>query len=195
MQTSTPTFKEAYELKIGSLVEKKGKFSYLSWPHAVKHLRENYPDATWIVHENPQGLPFFEVNAGAMVKVSIVLNDKTYTQWLPVLNYQNKPITEPNSFEINTSIMRCLAKAVGIATGIGLGLYSGEDLPVEEKEDVDYWEKQADHHDKTVEMLGTWYKDNVEDFKNHLSTAQVKQVNTYVSNLKDAVAEAAKEEA
>lgn len=125
-------FKEAYELKIGDHVEKKGKYSYLSWCYAVKHIRENFPEATWIIHENVDGFPCFFHNDQAMVKISVNINEKEHTQWHPVLNYQNKPINKPSVFEINTAIQRCLAKAVAISTGIGLGLYAGEDLPKEE---------------------------------------------------------------
>lgn len=129
-------FATAYELQIGQHVEKKGKFSYLSWAYAVRYLRENLPDATWTIHENANGLPIFStVSGGHMVKVSVHIADKTYTQWHPILNNQNKPILEPSTFDINTSIHRCLTKAIAIATGIGLGLYAGEDLPKEEGEE------------------------------------------------------------
>ena len=36
---------------------------------------------------------------------------------------------EPNAMDINKSIQRCLAKVIGIATGLGMSLYVGEDLP------------------------------------------------------------------
>jgi len=136
-------FKQAYDLKIGKHVEKKGRFSYLSWVFAVKYLRENFPEAQWIIHETEDKSPCFKVPVGYMVKVSVMVEGQPYTQWHPVLNHQNKPIPEPNSFEINTSIQRCLTKAIGLATGIGLALYAGEDLPKEEKEVVPITETQA----------------------------------------------------
>ena len=46
---------------------------------------------------------------------------------LPVLNYANKPLQNPNSFEVNTSLQRCLAKAIALH-GMGVQVYSGEDL-------------------------------------------------------------------
>ena len=39
------------------------------------------------------------------------------------------PIAAPTAFDINTSIQRCLVKAIALH-GLGLSLYSGEDLPV-----------------------------------------------------------------
>ena len=52
-----------------------------------------------------------------------------FKQVHPVLNHKNKTIENPNAFEINTSIQRCLVKAIALATGIGLHIYAGEDLP------------------------------------------------------------------
>jgi hypothetical protein len=46
---------------------------------------------------------------------------------LPVLNYANKAIQNPNSFEVNTSLQRCLAKAIALH-GMGVHIYSGEDI-------------------------------------------------------------------
>ena len=128
-------FAEAYKLPIGEYVEKKGKFAYLSWCYAVRFLRENYPDALWTIHENEHGLPIFSVGDSHLVKVSVTLDGKAFTQWHPILDNNNKPIKEPSTFHINTSIHRALTKAIGIATGIGLGLYAGEDLPKDEHDD------------------------------------------------------------
>ena len=50
------------------------------------------------------------------------------TQIHPVLDNQNKTINAPNAFQINTSIQRCLAKAIALH-GLGIHLYAGEDLP------------------------------------------------------------------
>lgn len=128
-------FTEAYGLEIGKYVEKKGKFSYLSWCYAVRFLREHFPAATWRVCENEKGLPLFSMDGGHFVKIELLLGEgESFTQWMPVLNAQNKPIPSPTVFDINTSIQRGLTKCIAMATGIGLGLYAGEDLPGDEKE-------------------------------------------------------------
>lgn len=128
-------FTEAYGLEIGKYVEKKGKFSYLSWCYAVRFLREHFPAATWRVCENDKGLPLFSMDGGHFVKIELLLGEgESFTQWMPVLNAQNKPIPSPTVFDINTSIQRGLTKCIAMATGIGLGLYAGEDLPGDEKE-------------------------------------------------------------
>ena len=46
---------------------------------------------------------------------------------LPVLNNYNKPIKNPDSMDVNTSLQRCLAKAVALH-GLGVHVYSGEDI-------------------------------------------------------------------
>ena len=45
-----------------------------------------------------------------------------------MLDAKNRPIAEPSSFDINTSIQRCLVKAIALH-GLGLYIYAGEDLP------------------------------------------------------------------
>jgi hypothetical protein len=50
------------------------------------------------------------------------------TQIHPVLDARNRPILAPSSFDINTSIQRCLVKATALH-GLGLYIYAGEDLP------------------------------------------------------------------
>jgi len=47
------------------------------------------------------------------------------------LDNRNQTIHEPNAFQINTSIQRCLAKAIALH-GLGLYIYAGEDLPVDD---------------------------------------------------------------
>ena len=63
-----------------------------------------------------------------MVFCTVVANDIARTAQLPVMDYRNKPIAEPDSFAVNTAMQRCLAKAIALH-GIGLYIYNGEDLP------------------------------------------------------------------
>lgn len=115
---------------VSKYVEKKGRFSYLSWTYAVEQLKTYDHEATWEVVRF-DGLPFLKTECGYFVEVAVTVKGVTISQIHPVLNHQNKPIAEPNAFEINTSIQRCLVKAIAIATGLGLYIYSGEDLPPE----------------------------------------------------------------
>jgi len=47
---------------------------------------------------------------------------------LPVMDYKNKAIVNPDAFAVNTAIMRCMTKALSLH-GLGLYIYAGEDLP------------------------------------------------------------------
>ena len=126
---TTNYFTELDLVDVTRNIEKKGKFSYLSWAYAVRELKKRHPSATWIVHEyGEKGVPFVATECGYFVKVTVIVNDVEMTQVHPVLNHQNQPIAAPNSFQINTSIQRCLAKAIALH-GLGIHLYAGEDLP------------------------------------------------------------------
>jgi hypothetical protein len=53
---------------------------------------------------------------------------------LPVMDYKYQAIKNPNSFDINKNIQRCFVKNCALF-GLGLSLYSGEDLPEAPKEE------------------------------------------------------------
>jgi len=200
-------FSEAYKLPIGEHVEKKGKFSYLSWCYAVRFLRENFPESTWTIHENADGLPIFSIGQSHLVKITVHHDGKDFTQFHPILNGANKPVAEPNTFDINTSIQRGLTKAIGIATGIGLGLYAGEDLPKEEGEEkpkndhqavieklcawIDGYFAKAEEKGFTVETLEKWYsaQADVVKLKQSLDADSLSKVNGYYAQVKGAMAD------
>lgn len=117
-------------IDVSKYTEKKGMFTYLSWAWAVRELLRVDPKATWIIHEYgfDDSRPFMKTEAGYFVKVTVTVNSVPRTQVHPVLDNRNKAIEKPNAFEINTSIQRCLAKAIALH-GLGLYIYAGEDLP------------------------------------------------------------------
>jgi len=65
-----------------------------------------------------------------MVFVTVTIFGKPMTCQLPVMDFRNKAITNPDAFAVNTAIMRCMTKALSLH-GLGLYIYSGEDLPEE----------------------------------------------------------------
>ena len=130
METKS-TFEILDKTNVNEFTEKKGKFTYLSWAWCVRELLRVAPDATWEVHEYgciAELRPYMKTGAGCFVKVTVTVNEIPRTQVHPVLDNRNKSINEPNAFEINTSIQRCLAKAIALH-GLGLYIYAGEDLP------------------------------------------------------------------
>ena len=120
-------FVKLSKVDVSEHIEKKGQFSYLSWAWAVDQLRRVDPDAVWEV-KRFNGFPYMKTECGYFVEVAVTMNSVTLSQIHPVLDNRNKPINNPNSFQINTSIQRCLVKAIALH-GLGLYIYAGEDLP------------------------------------------------------------------
>ena len=114
-------------INVNDHIEKKGGFSYLSWPWAVSQLRLTDPAACWEV-KRFDGLPYLACDIGVFVEVAVTVQGITLSQLHPVLDGRNRPILAPTSFDINTSIQRCLVKAIALH-GLGLYIYAGEDLP------------------------------------------------------------------
>ena len=121
------SFRRLFQLDVANYVEKKGQFNYLSWPFAVAQLRLTDPSAYWEV-KRFDGLPYLSTDLGFFVEVAVTLEGVTLSQIHPVLDHKNRPIMAPSVFEINTSIQRCLVKAIALH-GLGLNIYAGEDLP------------------------------------------------------------------
>tara|TARA_Y100000034_G_scaffold91904_1_gene110967 strand:+ start:1402 stop:2013 length:612 start_codon:yes stop_codon:yes gene_type:complete len=119
-------------IDVSEYTEKKGNFTYLSWAWAVRELLKVDPQATWKICEYQQAdgetAPYMMTAAGAFVKVKVWVGGICREQVHPVLDNRNQTIEQPNAFHVNTSIMRCLTKAIALH-GLGLYIYAGEDLP------------------------------------------------------------------
>jgi hypothetical protein len=74
------------------------------------------------------GKPYMDVNGTGMVWVTVTLFGQPRTCMLPVMDYKNKPIPNPDAFAVNTAIMRCMTKALALH-GLGIYIYAGDDLP------------------------------------------------------------------
>ena len=122
-------------------VEKKNNLSYLSWAWAWAEALKADPKATFKV-EMFGDKCFMDVNGTAMVWVTVTVFDKPMTCQLPVMDYKNKAIPNPDAFAVNTAIMRCMTKALSLH-GLGLYIYAGEDLPEEEQRAAKEMDAQA----------------------------------------------------
>lgn len=127
-------FAQLSAINVSEHLEKKGQFAYLSWPYAVSQLRLFDETAVWEI-QRFNGLPYLTTDFGTFVEVAVTVRGITLSQIHPVLDSRNKPLLAPNSFDINTSIQRCLVKAIALH-GLGLNVYAGEDLPSSEAESV-----------------------------------------------------------
>ena len=135
------TFATLNQIDCSDNVDRKGQFSYLSWPFAVAELGKRSPEATWDVKkfplpEHPHCVaPYMETPVGYFVEVSVTVDGVTKSQVHPVLDHRNKPVPKPDTFQVNTAIQRCLVKAIALH-GLGLYIYAGEDLPEAPKPQV-----------------------------------------------------------
>jgi hypothetical protein len=131
------------KLNVNEHTEKKNNLTYLSWAWAWAEALKADASATFQVHTFADK-PYMDVNGTAMVWVTVVMFGKPMTCMLPVMDYRNKCVTNPDAFAVNTSIMRCMTKALALH-GLGLYIYAGEDLPEgEEKLSPDAQDAQKD---------------------------------------------------
>ena len=127
----------SYELlasiNVNEHIEKKNNLSYLSWAWAVDQLLRRDPSASWsYLHDESQGFrPYISIGDTAMVFCTVNAFGISRTAQLPVMDYKNKPISQPDSFAVNTAMMRALAKAIALH-GLGMYIYAGEDVPQED---------------------------------------------------------------
>lgn len=167
--TTENYFSKLAQIDCSEHVEKKGRFSYLSWAWAVKRLREVDPKATWEV-KRFDGAPYLKTDCGYFVEVEVTVQGLPLSQIHPILNNQNKPIAEPNSFDINTSIQRCLVKAIALH-GLGLYIYAGEDLPEIQEDPVS--SQQVGVIKLNIKKLATLRKVDEDTIKGYLSITEI----------------------
>ena len=115
------------KLDVNDLVEKKNGLTYLSWAWAWAEALKSDPAVTYKV-EMFGDKCFMDINGTAMVWVTVTMFGKPITCQLPVMDHRNKAIPNPDAFQVNTAIMRCMTKALSLH-GLGLYIYAGEDLP------------------------------------------------------------------
>ena len=120
-------FKEIRQINVGQHIEKKNGLSYLSWSWALDQLLQLDDAATW-EYLDPK-----RFGDTLMVFCRVTAFGKSRTAQLPVMNFRNQAISNPNAYDVNTAMQRCLAKAISLH-GIGLYIYAGEDIPIIENQ-------------------------------------------------------------
>lgn len=121
------SFAELAKINVNQHTEKKGNLTYLSWAWAVDQLLRQDDTASW-EYRFHDGKPYVQIGETCMVFCTVNAFGKYRTAQLPVMDYKNKAILNPDAMEVNTAMQRCLAKAIALH-GIGLYIYAGEDLP------------------------------------------------------------------
>jgi Protein of unknown function (DUF1071) len=116
-------YKELRQINVSQHIEKKNGLSYLSWSWALDQLLQLDDSATWEYLEPKK------FGDSMMVFCKVTAFGKSRTAQLPVMDFRNQAIPNPNAYQVNTAMQRCLAKAISLH-GIGLYIYAGEDLPI-----------------------------------------------------------------
>lgn len=173
------------KIDVSAHTEKKGQLTYLSWSWAWAEVLKIDPSATWEVVEF-NGLPIAILpDSTAMVKVIVTINSHAKSCWLPVMDNRNKAIEGPNAFDINKALMRCLTKAIGMH-GLGLYLYSGEDLPEgEEKKEEKKPENKIEKEEFATGMPAAVIADWISSFDSCMGVEELRtQVNDGLKSAK-----------
>lgn len=152
METKESIWSRLSKVDIDGYVEKKptsNDLKYLSWMAAWKLVNEQFPDDVSFQIKEWDGKPYLvDEPLGIMVQTSITIAGITRSQHLFVMDSKNKAqrtvpytiqkkgrdgkitdtvVEAATMFDINTAIMRCLAKNLAIF-GLGYELYLGEDI-------------------------------------------------------------------
>ena len=141
MEDKKSVFEVLSEISVKSKLEKKGQADYLSWANAWGMVKQAYPDSNYKITEFPEyiqtkngweptgrDVDYRQTSAGVEVEAVVTIKGESYSSKLFVMDYRNKPVFNPNYFDINKTQQRALVKALAIA-GLGLNVYAGEDLP------------------------------------------------------------------
>lgn len=154
-------FETLSKINVNDKTENKNGLTYLSWAWAWQEFKKIYPEATYTIKRNEQGMPYiYDENLGYMVFTEVKVGELIHEMWLPVMDSANKAmknrpytyqvreykygkatgnmiektVEAATMFDINKTIMRCLTKNLAMF-GLGLYIYAGEDLPEESVED------------------------------------------------------------
>ena len=170
-------FEKLYSINVNDKTEKKNGLTYLSWGWAWAEFCKVYPEATYKIYKNEQGLPYvYDPNTGYMCYVEVTAGGLTHEMWLPVMDsannamksepyvkktkYKEVTVESATMFDINKTIMRCLVKCLGMF-GLGLYVYNGEDLP----EGYDPADEREMFKSKIMTFVGAWNLDADKVFK------------------------------
>ena len=126
-------FKQLNDINVNGHTEKKNGLTYLSWAWAWAEVKKLYPDATYTIYKNADGWLYHTDGKTCWVETGVTINGIEHIEYLPVMDNRNRSIPYENvtSFDANKAIQRSLTKACA-RHGLGLYIYSGEDLPESE---------------------------------------------------------------
>lgn len=131
LEISPEAFTKAYELPIGEHVEKNYKgLSYLSWPFAFRYLKEQFPSVYVAFEESSLGWPVFGQEGCWLLRPFLTDGIKrTPALVFPLMDNKHNALKQLDARAVSDNIQRASVKCIATFTGLGLKLYSGEDIP------------------------------------------------------------------
>jgi hypothetical protein len=112
------------QVDVTDRIEKKQNLSFLSWAWAWGTLMEHYPQAEYSFQEPAEA----RNDGSVMVYCTVTIDGLSRQMWLPVMDFKNQAISNPDCVQVNKAKMRCLVKCLAMF-GLGHYIYAGEDLP------------------------------------------------------------------
>ena len=151
MAEKKTVFNELFAINVNDKTEERDGLTYLSWSYAWGEVVKRFPDASYEIVKQENGLPFVcDPETGYMVFTRVTIDGQTREMWLPVMDSHNRAmkstpykistkrgeiaVAAATMTDINKAIMRCLTKNLAMF-GLGLYIYSGEDIPEPEQEE------------------------------------------------------------
>lgn len=148
-EKTASVFETLDKINVNDHTEKKGDLTYLSWAWAWREVKIHYPTATYTIYESPNGWNYWTDGHTAWVKTGVTIEGLEYIEYLPIMTQRKGervlrsiPLDEITSMDVNKAIQRSLTKACA-RHGLGLYIYSGEDLPEVEKTEQKTPDKKA----------------------------------------------------
>lgn len=152
-------FEVLNSINVSDKTEQKNGLTYLSWAWAWGEVKKLHPDANYKIYETENGCIYWTDGKTAWVKTGVTINNIEHIEYLPVMDFKNKSILVENitSFDVNKAIQRSLTKAVA-RHGLGLYIYSGEDLPEDDKNRLESLKQKIKSYPNAIEIVKTFGK-------------------------------------
>lgn len=115
--------------KVSAVVSTNGHgVSYVEWAYALAAANITDPHFSWrvILHDD---LPVIKIGRGWVVGVGVTYKGRSHVEYLPIMDRDHESIENPTVFDWNTTVMRCLTKAIAVVSGYGLAVYAGKIEP------------------------------------------------------------------
>jgi hypothetical protein len=135
-------FEENYRLDVSgvTVIKNQGKFSanYISWADVLLLVKRKYPDILCDLDRPTEDQDFWIDPMGKLILRPYIFNSngmRSLNIYFPVMKGNNSlSLNEADSMLINKNIQRSFVKIIAIRLGLGLSLWTNEDLPDESDE-------------------------------------------------------------